>query len=463
MNKEKKSPYQVKDQEQNLKEPLLSPSSTHPTSQASPRRYDEFDSQDAGKLTKLSMKSGLMAFEEIKKERHFLKKEAVNNENLVSEGQFLYLEELVENLPGHNTSQMVFAITLMRTRSVGMSFLNVLLYHLPSLLVIIVISQLDRYYNEFYARTVWSPKENFFKFYMAVFILGICQAVVGLLLNNAMVLFNKRGDNNFNMILMIVSAFITIMNSSYWVLFFILITWGVLCVLRGEENKFVNKPVSAISTSTEGINFLGTPALITFGTLFLGLNILMKFHFFHSIYTYLMTSFFTLGTFTLTGGHSLFPLALTQFRDDMTKMELLKGLALASFLPGPVSNFAAFVGGVLGGVIASIVSVFAFVLPGLLLLMAILSFPESLKFNATLRNFLIGLNLASIGFIFAAAYKVYIESVWHNPYVDVFSSSFNVLLAFTALFWMNMIVPVALLIGGGFTMLYSLVYFQMFH
>ena len=176
-----------------------------------------------------------------------------------------------------------------------------------------------------------------------------------------------------------------------------------------------------------------------------------------------MTSFFTLGTFTLTGGHSLFPLALTQFRDNMTKMELLKGLALASFLPGPVSNFAAFVGGVLGGVIASIVSVFAFVLPGLLLLMAILSFPESLKFNATLRNFLIGLNLASIGFIFAAAYKVYIESVWHNPYVDVFSSSFNVLLAFTALFWMNMIVPVALLIGGGLTMLYSLVYFQMFH
>jgi chromate transport protein ChrA len=463
MNKEKKLAYQVKDQEQNLKEPLLSPSSTNPTSQASPRRFDEVDTQDKGKLTRLSMKSGLMAFEEIKKERQFLKNEAVNNENLVSEGQFLYLEELIENLPGHNTSQMVFAITLMRTKSVGISLLNVFLYHLPALLVVILVSQLDRYFNEYYARTVWTPKENFFKFYMAVFILGVSQSVVGLLLNNAVVLFNKRADNNFNMILIIFSAFITIMNSSYWVLFFLMITWGVLCVLRGEENKFVNKPVSAISTSTEGINFLGTPALITFVTLFLGLNILMKFHFFHSIYTYLMTSFFTLGTFTLSGGHSLFPLALTQFRDDMTKMELLKGLALTSFLPGPVSNFAAFVGGVLGGLIAAIVSVLSFVLPGILILMAILSFPESLKFNSTLRNFLIGLNLASVGFIFAAAYKVYIETVWHNPYIDAVSSSINVFLAFIMFFWMNMMLPVVLLIGGGLSMLYSLVNTQIIH
>ena len=173
-----------------------------------------------------------------------------------------------------------------------------------------------------------------------------------------------------------------------------------------------------------------------------------------------MTSFFTLGTFTLTGGHSLFPLALIQFRDDMTKVELLKGLSLVSLLPGPVSNFAGFVGGVLGGVIASIISVLSFVLPGLLILMAILSYPEVIKYNSILRNFLMGLNLASIGFIFSAAYMVYIETVWHNPYIDAITSTFNVILAFVLLFWMNMLLPVVLLIGGGVTMLYSLVYTQ---
>ena len=463
MNKEKKLPYQTKDQEVGLKEPLLSPTSTHPTSQTSPRRFDEMDINDTGKVLHLSMKCGLMAFEEVKRDRHILKREAVHNENLVSEGQFLYLEEMIENLPGHTTSQMIFAITLMRTKSVASSFMNVIIYHLPALIITLIVAELDRYYGEYYARTVYTPKDNFFKFYMAVLIMGICQGVVGLLLNNGIVLFNKRAENNFNMILMVVSAFIFIMNSSYWVLFFVMMTWGVLCVLRGEENKFLNKSATAIAANTEGINYLGAPALLTFAGLFLGLNILIHFHFFHNIYTYLMTSFFTIGTFTTTGGHSLFPLALTQFRDDMTKMELLKGLGLVSLLPGPVFNFAGFVGGVLGGIIAGVISVFSLVLPGLLILMAIMSYPESIKYNSVLRNFLIGLNLASIGFIFAAAYMVFREAVWHNPYVDAFTSSLNVLLAFVLLYWNNMLVPPTLLISGGVAMLYSLVYTQIIH
>jgi chromate transporter len=457
--------YHPKDKEMHLDEPLLE-HSTHPSSAvASPRPKDEFTFSDTnppvGQVMNMSMKLSMLAYEEVRRDRKKLKNESITNQNLITESQFGYLEELTENLPGHNTTQMILAISLIRTHSVMYSLLAVLIYYLPSLILTIILSQLDRYYNEMYANKVWSPRQNFFMFYLAVLILGVSQAVVGLIIHNGCILFHGRSEALFNMILMTVSAFLDSTNDRMWTKFLIMVVWGVLCMIRGEENKLKDKPTQAIA-STQNISFLGKTAFYTFAGIFLFSIFLLEFYPHKATNTYLMASFFRIGTFTTTGGHSIIPLVLSEFGNNIGTIEILKGLSFVSLLPGPMFNLAAFIGGLLNGIISAIVSVIFIALPGILLLMAVLPYPEKLKYNSALRNFLIGVNLASIGFIFAAAFKLYKEVVFHNPYIDPISSTLNIVVCFSMLYSLYMSVPIVLLTGGAIAMIYSLVYTQLY-
>ena len=79
---------------------------------------------------------------------------------------------------------MILAISLIRTHSIFYSLLAVVIYYLPSLILTIILAQLDRYYNDMYSDKIWSPRQNFFMFYLAVLILGVSQAVVGLIIHN---------------------------------------------------------------------------------------------------------------------------------------------------------------------------------------------------------------------------------------------------------------------------------------
>ena len=459
--------YQPRDKELHLDDPLLDREhSTHPSSAvASPRPKEEMAFSETnppiGNIMTMSMKLSLMAYEEVRRDRRKLKYESIENQNLISESQFLFLEEMTENLPGHNTSQMLLAISLIRTHSIFYSLLSVFIFYLPSLILTIILSQLDRYYNEMYARKVWSPQQNFFMFYLAVFIVGISQGVVGLIIHNACLLFHGRSETLFNMILMTLAAFLDSTNNRMWTKMLIMVLWGVLCMVRGEEIKLKDKPIQAIG-STINVKFLGKTALITFAAIFVFSVFLLEFYPHKSTNTYLMAAFFRIGTFTTTGGHSIIPLVLSEFHTNINDLEILKGLSFVSLLPGPMFNLAAFIGGVLNGIISAIVSVLFVALPGILLMMAILPYPEKLKYNSALRNFLIGVNLASIGFIFAAGFKLYKEVVFHNPYIDPITSTLNIVVCFLMLYSLYIIVPVALLTGGGIALIYSLIYTQLY-
>lgn len=453
-------PYHPKDKEMNLYEPLLEHSTHASSAMASPRPKDEFifpDNPPVNQVMNMSMKLSLLAYEEVRRDRRRLKKECIMNQNLITESQFEYLEELTENLPGHLTTQMILAISLIRTHSIFYSLLAVVIYYLPSLILTIILAQLDRYYNDMYSDKIWSPRQNFFMFYLAVLILGVSQAVVGLIIHNGCILFHSRSDILSNMIFMTVSAFLDSTNDKMWTKFLIMIVWGFLCMIRGEENKLKDKPTQVIR-SIQNVPFLGKSALYTFATIFLFSIFLLEFYTHKATNTYLIASFFRIGTFTTTGGHSIIPLVLSEFGNNIGTLEILKGLGFVSLLPGPILNIASFVGGLLNGIISALISVISVALPGILIMMAVLPHTEKLKYNSSLRNFLIGVNLASIGFIFAAAFKLYKEVVFYNPYIDPISSTLNIVMCFLMLYSLYITVPIVLLTGGALSVIYSLIY-----
>ena len=456
--KEHKYKYDPKNKDLHLEAPLLEPS-TH-TAENPPRNLED-DKQAIWDVMAMNMKLGLMGYEELRWDRSILKSEAVEKKNMITDNQFSYLDELTDDLPGHKTTQILLAMSIIRTQSLLYSFLSIFVYYLPSLILTIILSQLDRYYNQYYAKTVWSPHEHFFLFYLVVFIVGVSQAVIALLTHNAVLLFQRRNDSMFNMVLILVSALIDSTNNSFLMKMIILLLWGGLYLIRGEDNKLKDKPVQAIAGNIN-VPYLGKPALYTFIALYLISVILLEVIKYKNVNVYLAASFFRIGSLTTTGGHSIIPLVLSEYYTNVGALEILKGFSFVSLLPGPMFNLAAFIGGITNGIFSALISVLFIVLPGVLLLMAILPYPEKMKYNSPLRNFLIGLNLASIGFIFAAAYKLFRLAVLHNHYIGWIYSVINIIICFVSLYSLRMIVPLVLLLGGGLAMLYSLVYTQMF-
>ena len=412
---------------------------------------------------------GILGYEEVRRDKQLILKETMEG-HILTESQFSFFKELTLNLPGHGVTQMLFSIGLVKTNSVVQSLIGVLFYYLPSLILILALSQLDVYFNRYYAKTIFSPSDDFLLFYMAVLIVGISQAVLGLLIHNSCHLFSDRATSLFNMSIMIISALLNLMTDKFSSMVIIMILAGIFTMINGEkDNIFEDKQIDQIvppTVTAEHSRFLGIPSFVTFLFFFICSALTYEFLYYKSeTYPnlYLGSTFFLIGTFTTTGGHSIIPLVLSSFGSKLGALEILKGYAFVSILPGPMFNLAAFIGGVMNGILSGIISVIFITLPGILLLMTFLANPNTLKYNSNLRNFLIGINLASIGFNFAAAYKLYKAVALTNPYVDPIFSTFNIAICFLMLFSLNMAVPIVLLIGGAIIMFYSLVYLSLIH
>jgi chromate transporter len=90
--------------------------------------------------------------------------------------------------------------------------------------------------------------------------------------------------------------------------------------------------------------------------------------------------------------------------------QFLAGFALTQMLPGPLTNFAAFIGAIYAGVAGAFLGTLGFFLPGVLLVVGVLPFWDRLRKVPNVRPFLGGLNATGLGLILAVglslAFKV---------------------------------------------------------
>lgn len=153
---------------------------------------------------------------------------------------------------------------------------------------------------------------------------------------------------------------------------------------------------------------VGTAALALFFILLLGLPLLAALD--RSSAVALFEGFYRSGALVFGGGHVVLPLLREAFVAPgwVSDEAFLSGYGAAQAVPGPLFTFAAYLGAVvrvephgLPGAALGLIGIF---LPGLLILLGTLPFWESVRHRVTAQRALRGVNAAVVGVLGAALY-----------------------------------------------------------
>jgi chromate transporter len=157
---------------------------------------------------------------------------------------------------------------------------------------------------------------------------------------------------------------------------------------------------------------MGLVALTAFFLLLAGLPVLRSLGLAPSIA--LFDAFYRSGALVFGGGHVVLPLLREAFVTPgwVSDDAFLAGYGAAQAVPGPLFTFAAYLGAVAGpapfGLAGAMLGLIGIFLPGLLILVGVLPFWDSLRKRAGAQAAMRGVNAAVVGLLGAALY----DPVW---------------------------------------------------
>jgi chromate transporter len=194
----------------------------------------------------------------------------------------------------------------------------------------------------------------------------------------------------------------------------------------------------------------GGVALLLFATMLLALPIVVSATANQGLA--LFDAFYRAGALVFGGGHVVLPLLKAEVVAPgwVTTETFLVGYGLAQAVPGPLFTVAAYLGAVMGppptGVAGAVIALVAIFLPGLLLAYGMLPFWDALRGRAAAQAAMRGVNAAVVGILGAALY----DPVWTSAVLTprdfaLAVGGFLLLTVWKAPPW----VVVLLLAGGG--------------
>jgi chromate transporter len=122
-------------------------------------------------------------------------------------------------------------------------------------------------------------------------------------------------------------------------------------------------------------------------------------------------SFYRSGALVFGGGHVVLPLLEVEVVQSgwVTEDAFLAGYGATQAVPGPLFTFAAYLGAVLGpepnGVLGAAIALVAIFLPGFLILIGVLPFWDRFRSMAAAQSLMQGANAAVVGILAAALYS----------------------------------------------------------
>lgn len=135
----------------------------------------------------------------------------------------------------------------------------------------------------------------------------------------------------------------------------------------------------------------------------------------------LFDSFYRSGSLVFGGGHVVLPLLQAEVVAPgwVTNDQFIAGYGAAQAVPGPLFTFSAYLGTVMdgspGGWTGGFFALGAIFLPSFLLVVGVLPFWNSLRFVASFRAALMGINAAVVGLLVAALYDPVWTSAIQSP------------------------------------------------
>jgi chromate transporter len=162
-----------------------------------------------------------------------------------------------------------------------------------------------------------------------------------------------------------------------------------------------------------------------------------------NVYLGIFETMFRIGSVIFGGGQVVLPLMQNEVVPAwMTKQQFLQGLGLAQSMPGPLFNFAAYLGAVYRGVPGALVADLGIFAPGIILIFAVMPFWAKLRHNPIFRAVLKGLNATAIGLVGAACITLWEAAIGTASDAMVFSIALTMAVAF------NVQAPFCILAGG---------------
>lgn len=128
--------------------------------------------------------------------------------------------------------------------------------------------------------------------------------------------------------------------------------------------------------------------------------------------------YFRVGSLVFGGGIVVLPMLQSELvpRGWVTNEQFFQGLGIAQSMPGPMFNFAAFLGAVTNGFPGSLTAAVGLFGPGFILIFAMLPFWSRFRHLAWFKAVLKGLNASATGLIVAGCVTLYPKSV--HTYAD---------------------------------------------
>ena len=169
----------------------------------------------------------------------------------------------------------------------------------------------------------------------------------------------------------------------------------------------------------------------------------------------LFDSFYRTGSLVFGGGHVVLPLLQAEVvpRGWLDNNTFLAGYGVAQALPGPLFSFAAYLGAVKSGSptgwLAGLWSVFAILLPPMLLVTGLLPLWDRLRTSAAAQSLLAGANATVVGILLAALY----QPIWTSAIDSAKSLALGLILFAGLQVWKVapwILVVIGAIIGGIF-------------
>lgn len=194
---------------------------------------------------------------------------------------------------------------------------------------------------------------------------------------------------------------------------------------------------------------VGVAALVVFAGLLFVLPVIAG----QSQLLAVIDSFYRAGALVFGGGHVVLPLLQAEVVVPgwVTPDQFLAGYGAAQAVPGPLFTFAAYLGAVLGpepnGVAGAMIALLAVFLPGFLILTGILPFWDRFRAMAPAQSLMQGANAAVVGILGAALYSpVFTSAIGDMRDLALALVCFVLLMAWKAPPWVAVIVAAA---GGA--------------
>jgi chromate transporter len=370
----------------------------------------------------------------------------VDQRKWMDEDQFTELFAIGQGLPGPTSTQLVVSTALARSGPVG-GLSALMLWNLPGLIILTACGTLlDAYID---------PDDPPF------WLVGLPPAAVALVFK-AMYGFSKNLDS-LEMTLTLIAGLLAVLisggdqripsSASQYVFPLSLLFGGMVTYIDSKRTK----PWSTYQPPNRGweaesdrtFRRIGIPLWVG-GIIFLSWAVLLTLVIclvqvggIKNVYLEIFEVMFRIGSIIFGGGQVVLPLLQDEVVPKwMTKQQFLQGLGLAQSMPGPLFNFAAYLGAVYQGIPGALVGFLGIFGPGIILIFAAVPFWARLRHVPWFRSTLKGVNAAAIGLVGAACILLWEAAVSTTADALVFS-----LAGYCTVVW-DLQAPLVIILGG---------------